>query len=445
MPVTFSENANFIFDRLHSAGYECYAVGGCVRDSLRGVTPHDWDFATSALPDEIEQVFADCRLVTIGKTYGTIAVVLDGAQYEITTYRVDGDYTDARHPDEVRFSRSLHDDLLRRDFCVNAMAYNPIDGLIDEFDGQTDLRYGVIRCVGDPAARFSEDALRILRALRFSSALGFTIEPATENALLQQKDALEGIAAERLREELVRLLCGENVAPVLRRYRDVIAVFIPEIAGTFDFEQNNKHHNRDVYKHIVASVAGIRPDPVLRTTMFFHDIGKPMSRRIDRNGVSHYKGHQTLGAAMTREILRRLACSNRFTDEVCTLIKWHDERFCAETVRIKRCLREIGEDQMRRLLEVQRADTLAQSIYMREEKLASLSATEDELDRIIRSGECYSLRMLAVTGTDMIHMGVSSGRMIGEVLDECLDCVIEGELPNDREALLPFVRSRIEG
>lgn len=444
MTVTIPENARMIIDRLEAAGYECYAVGGCVRDSLRGIEPHDWDLCTSALPDEIERIFSDCKAITLGKKYGTIAVLIDSEQYEITTYRIDGDYSDSRHPDAVCFSTSLSDDLMRRDFTVNAMAYNPRTGLVDEFGGMRDLEYAIIRCVGEPEARFSEDALRILRALRFSSTLDFTIEPATEKAILSMKDSLSAIAPERLCSELLRLLCGGNVSQVLRRFRSVIAVFIPEISGTFDFEQNNKHHNRDVYKHIVASVRNIAPEPALRTAMFFHDIGKPMSRVFDKRGVAHYKGHQTLGAAMAEEILRRLCCSRLFIDEVCTLIRYHDERLMGDTVKIKCLLRDIGEQRARELMLVQRADTLAQSMYMREEKLAMLDATEKELERIIASGECYSLSGLAISGKDVLHLGISSGRQIGELLNLTLDKVIAGELSNERDELLGFVLAAAE-
>lgn len=441
--IVLTDDASTIIDRLHGAGYECYAVGGCVRDCLLGMTPHDWDFATSALPDEIERVFSDLATVDVGKRYGTIAVLLGGHSYEVTTYRVDGDYTDARHPDEVRFSPCLRDDLSRRDFTVNAMAYDPTDGLYDAFDGERDLRYRVIRCVGDPTQRFGEDALRVLRALRFSSVLGFSIEPATERAIFSCCDRLSDIAPERLMRELLRLLCGDNVSAVLRRYRSVIAAFIPELSGTFDFAQNTPHHNRDVYKHIVASVKNIAPDPVLRTTMLFHDIGKPMSLVVDRRGISHFKGHPMLSAAMSEEILRRLCCSNNFIDDVCTLIRYHDERLTPDPPMLKRYLKTLGERRMRMLLSVQRADILAQSMYLRQEKLSTLSQCEQEVERILSSGECYRLSMLEVNGRDILHLGVSAGVRIGELLDEVLDKVIDGELLNDRDALLSYLRQRI--
>ena len=441
MRLVLPYHARFIIERLQQNGYSCYAVGGCVRDSILGREPADWDFTTSALPEEIEGVFADCRTLNFGKQFGTIGIMLDNDQFEVTTYRVDGDYTDSRHPDAVSFSDSLKDDLSRRDFTINAMAYNDTDGLIDCFGGLKDLQYGVIRCVGVATNRFAEDALRILRALRFASTLGFSIEASTSDAIISGRKMLSAIANERITSELLKLLCGEKVDFILRRYRNVFTVFIPELLGTFDFEQNTKHHNRDVYRHTVAAVKNIEPDPMLRTTMLFHDIGKPMSRTTDKHGVSHYKNHPILGAAMTEEILRRLCLPRRFIDEVTTLIRWHDVRVKPDPIQIKRLLSELGADMIFKLFKVQLADIMAQSMYLREEKLATLSASKAETQRIIGSGECYNLRMLAVNGSDLIHIGITSGEKIGQVLHRLLDKVITGELENDKSVLIDAARS----
>ena len=443
--MTLNENAKWIIARLQQNGYPCYAVGGCVRDSLMGREPHDWDFTTPALPDEIERLFSDCRTVNFGKEFGTIAVVLDGTPYEITTYRIDGEYSDGRHPDAVSFSSSLTDDLARRDFTINAMAYNDDEGLIDPFDGQRDLGFGVIRCVGTATRRFAEDALRILRALRFASTLGFSIEPTTSDAILSGRRMLTEISPERIRDELLKLLCGEKVDFVLRRYRSVIAVFIPELLGTFDFEQNTPHHNRDVYRHSVAAVKNIEPDPLLRTVMLFHDIGKPMSRTVDKHGVSHYKNHPILGAAMTEEILRRLCLPRLFIEEACTLIRYHDLRLQPDPVKIKRYLNLLGAKTMRKLYKIRLADTLAQSMHLRQEKLDGLEAVNREMERILASGECYNLHMLAVNGSDLIHLGVGTGQRIGEILNHLLDQVITGELPNEREPLIVAAQALIAG
>ena len=444
MKISLPDNVRWIMDRLRSAGYPAYAVGGCVRDSLLGLEPHDWDLTTPALPDEIARVFADCKLVRIGKRYGTIAVILDGEPYEVTTHRVDGDYTDARHPDGVRFTSSIMDDLARRDFSVNAMAYSEEAGLIDPFDGQRDLHYGVIRCVGVPSERFCEDALRILRALRFASTLGFSIEPDTSEAILSGRRLLTEIAPERIAAELMRLLCGDKVDFVLRRYRTVIAVFIPELQGTFDFEQNNPHHNRDVYRHIVASVKNIDPDPLLRTVMLFHDIGKPLAQTVDRRGVSHYKNHPQLGAAMTEEILRRLCMPRLFITEACTLIRWHDLRLQPDPAGIKHYLNLLGVGAMRKLYKIRLADTLAQSMYLRQEKLNTLEAVNAEMERIIAQKECYNLSMLAVNGSDLIHLGVGSGQRIGEILNALLEQVFTDRLPNEKEPLLAAAKEMLK-
>ncbi len=441
MRLVLPYNARYIINRLQQSGYTCYAVGGCVRDSILGKEPADWDFTTSALPEEIEKVFSDCRTLNFGKQYGTIGIILDNEQYEVTTYRLDGEYSDARHPDSVSFSSSLQDDLSRRDFTVNAMAYNDTDGLVDYFNGQKDLEYGVIRCVGVATNRFAEDALRILRALRFAATLGFSIEPSTASAILSGRKMLSAIASERIREELLKLLCGKNADFVLRRYRSVFAVFIPELVGTFDFEQNTKHHNRDVYRHTVAALRNIEPDPILRTTMLFHDIGKPLSHTIDKNGVSHYRNHPILGAAMTEEILRRLAMPRLFINEVSTLIRYHDIRLKPEPVMIKKLLGELGVDTVRRLYKVQRADILAQSMYQREEKLRNQDAVESLTEQIISGGECYNLKMLDINGSDLLHIGITSGEEIGKTLQALLNMVITGELSNDKPALIAAAKA----
>ena len=441
MRLVLPYNARFIINRLQQSGYSCYAVGGCVRDSILGREPSDWDFTTSALPEEIEAVFSDCRTLNFGKQFGTIGVILGNDQYEVTTYRIDGDYTDSRHPDAVSFASSLRDDLSRRDFTVNAMAYNDTDGLVDYFDGQKDLQYGVIRCVGVATNRFAEDALRILRALRFASTLGFSIEPKTSEAILSGRKMLSAIASERISDELKKLLCGDKVDFILRRYRSVFTVFIPELLGTFDFEQNTKHHNRDVYRHTVASVKNIEPDPLLRMTMLFHDIGKPMSRTTDKFGMSHYRNHPILGAAMTEEILRRLCMPRLFIDEVTTLIRRHDVRIKPDPVQIKQLLGELGPKTLKNLYKVQRADILAQSLYMREEKLQNLAAVEAETERILSSGECYNLRMLNINGSDLLHIGITSGEQIGRTLDTLLSKVITGELNNDKPDLIAAAKA----
>ena len=443
MNINLPDEVKNIISRLESAGHEAYAVGGCVRDSLMGKTPHDWDLTTSALPDEIETIFSDFKLVTVGKRFGTIAVIQNGVPYEITTFRVDGEYTDSRHPDEVRFTPRLSDDLSRRDFTVNAMAFSERTGLVDLFGGEEDLRFGVIRCVGDPEERFSEDALRILRALRFAAVFGFSIEPFTQSAALKRRNTLNEIAAERIRVETVKLLCAQHPGTILRRFKQVFAVFIPELSATFGFEQDSVHHNRDVFRHTVAAVENIEPSPTLRLTMLFHDIGKPLSRTVDADGQAHYKGHPTIGSAMTDEIMRRLHFSNSEIYEVTTLIKHHDDRLKPDGFMLKKYLETLGADMMRKLLKVQRADILAQSMYKREEKIQTLDTVSAEVERIIQSGECYNLKMLAVSGKDLIRMGVKSGEEIGVILKKILREVMKGNLENEKETLLSFAKEMI--
>lgn len=440
MPVAVS----LIIDTLEKSGHKCFIVGGCVRDSLCGDAVNDWDFTTSATPQQIEECFSDYTTIDIGKDFGTICVVIDGENYEITTYRTDGDYTDSRHPDSVCFSDNLLDDLSRRDFTINAMAYNDKSGLVDKYGGVDDLRLGVIRCIGDADTRFCEDALRILRALRFASIYGYSIEQKTSQAILRNKDKLSLVSPERIIKELSKLLCGEHAGFILRRYRDVFAVIIPEISSMFNFDQNNIHHNKDLWRHTVCAVENTPPQELLRLSMLLHDIGKPMTVFKDKKGHSHFPNHQKLGAAMSTTILKRLRYPNSVISIVNVLIENHDNRLVPDTAMIKRCMRDLGADVTGMLLQIQRADILAQSSYMRQEKLSTLDAVCKEYERILNSGECYSLSTLEVNGKDIIHLGVQSGEMIGALLNELLDKVINGELPNEKEVLLLYAKKIME-
>jgi len=442
MKIELPKNVSFIINRLQENGFECFVVGGCVRDSLRDIVVNDWDFTTNATPNEIEKCFSDFTTVDIGKKFGTICVVLDNTNYEITTYRTDGKYEDARHPDSVSFSNNLSDDLSRRDFTINALAYNDKTGIIDEYDGITDLEYGVIRCIGDPDVRFSEDALRILRALRFASVFGFSIEPKTSDSIIRNKEKLSLISFERITKELSKLLCGKHVDFVLRRYKDVIAVIIPEISVMFNFDQNSKHHNKDLWRHTVSAVKNTEPDEIVRTTMLLHDIGKPMTVYTDKKGASHFPNHQKLGAAMASTILKRLKYPSYYND-VITLIEHHDDRIKPDNAEIKRYLRDLGSEMFLKLLSIQRADILSQSMYKREEKLGTLNAVFEEYQRILENNECYSLDSMAVNGKDIIHLGVSSGEKIGHILNTLLDKVISNEVTNEHDSLIELAKTLI--
>ena len=344
----------------------------------------------------------------------------------------------------LTFSKNLKDDLSRRDFTVNAMAYNDRVGLVDEFDGLKDLQYGVVRCVGEPDVRFTEDALRIIRALRFASTYGYSIEPKTSESILKNKDKLSLVACERVVVELNKLLCGDHVDFILRRYKDVIATIIPEISIMFNFDQKSLHHNKDLWRHTVSAVKNTPKNEVLRTAMLLHDLGKPMTVSTDKDGHCHFHNHPKLSAAMATTILKRLKYPTAFINTVNTLIENHDNRLTPQSAVVKRCLCDLGEENMRNLLSIQRADILAQSMYKREEKLSTLEAVYNEFERIISSGECYSLDTLAVNGKDIIHLGVQSGQLIGEVLSKLLDKVIKDELKNEKEELLAFARHYID-
>ncbi len=441
--IKLSENASFIINTLEQNGFECFAVGGCVRDSLLSRDVNDWDFTTSATPDEIIECFSDYTTIDIGKRYGTICVVVNNENFEVTTYRTDGEYGDSRHPDSVNFSKNLVEDLSRRDFTVNALAYNDKVGVVDEFNGLQDLECGVIRCVGEPDVRFTEDALRIMRALRFASTYGFSIERSTSESIIRNKDKLSIIASERIIKELSKLLLGNHCDFILRRYKDVIAVFIPEIAVMFNFDQKSKHHNKDLWRHTVSAIKNTPDDEVLRTAMLLHDIGKPMTVSTDEKGFNHFYNHPKLSAEMASTILKRLKYPSAFINTVKTLIEYHDVRLTPQPRIIKKYLRKLGEENMRMLLSIQRADILAQSFYMREEKLSTLEKVCAEFERIVSSDECYSLDTLAINGRDIIHLGVTDGARIGQVLSKCLDKVIESSIPNTKEELLDFAKHMI--
>lgn len=439
MTINLPQNVNKIISLLESKGFECYAVGGCVRDMLMGITPKDYDLTTNAKPDEILEVFRDYKTFDNGIKHGTVSVIMDKEVYEITTYRIDGDYIDCRHPEKVEFTSSLKEDLSRRDFTVNAMAYNPKEGLVDYFNGERDVEYKAIRCVGDADTRFKEDALRILRALRFASVYNFSIEYNTFNAILENKKLLNNISKERVSNEFSQILCGECCDYILRRFKEVVAVVIPEISSMFNFQQNNPYHNKTLWKHTVSSVKNIENDNILRMTMLLHDIGKPMSRKTDENGYFIYHGHERVGEAISSEVLTRLKYPKSFIDTVSFLIRNHSLNIKADKVIIKKILKNMGEEKFRLLLKVQRADILAQSSYKREEKLQNLCKVQELFDEIMENDECYSLQTLNVSGSDLIHSGITEGKTIGETLNRLLNLVIEGKCSNTKEDLLKHI------
>ena len=423
--------------RLEAAGYEAFVVGGAVRDHVRGAdTGTDWDITTSALPEETETIFSGYRVIEAGMKHGTVTVLLDGEPLEITTYRVDGGYSDHRHPDEVRFTRSLREDLRRRDFTMNAMAYSPRTGVVDPFGGQADLAAGVVRCVGEPDRRFQEDALRILRALRFASALGMGIHPDTARAARDNRGLLTSVAAERVRVELTKLLCGADAERVLLEFPDILSVPLPEIGAMVCFDQHNPHHDRDVWAHTAAVTAAIPAQPVLRWAALLHDVGKPPCFSLAEDGVGHFYGHAAESARMADGILRRLRFDTDSREEIVRLIRYHDLPIQPERRPVKRLMNKLGPDTVRRLIELHKADTRGQSAICAG-RIAEYDAVAAVLDEILNEKECFSLKDLAVNGTDMMSIGLA-GRDIGRALNACLTAVMEEKLPNERAALLEY-------
>lgn len=438
MTISIPANAQFVMRQLHQNGFEAFVVGGCVRDALCGLTPHDWDICTNALPEQIKGCFAGQKTFDTGIKHGTISVVIDGEVFEVTTYRIDGEYTDNRHPESVTFTDNITPDLSRRDFTVNAMAYNTEKGLVDPFGGADDLQNNCLRCVGNPDTRFQEDALRILRGLRFAATYGFEFEKHTATSILQNSSLLNHIAAERVSVELNKLLCGKNAEAVLNDYRAVIAVVIPEITATFDYPQHTKHHVYDVWRHITKSVGNIPPNEVLRMTMLLHDIGKPRCHTTDPDGTDHFKGHQQVSAESARQIFSRLRYSNEFSQTCLDLILYHDIRFDGSQKQVKRVLNRLGADKTKMLFQVQRADICAQSDYRREQKLSAVDTAERQMEQILAEGQCFSLGDLAIDGNDLKRAGISEGKQIGLILNALLSEVIDEKLTNDKQTLLQY-------
>ena len=435
--INLPEQVRRALARLEAAGHEAFVVGGAVRDCVRGAgTGTDWDITTSALPEETETIFSGYRVIEAGMKHGTVTVLLDGEPLEITTYRVDGGYSDHRHPDEVRFTRSLREDLRRRDFTMNAMAYSPRTGVVDPFGGQADLAAGVVRCVGEPDRRFQEDALRILRALRFASALGMGIHPDTARAARDSRTLLTSVAAERVRVELTKLLCGADAERVLLEFPDILSVPLPEIGAMVCFDQHNPHHDRDVWAHTAAVTAAIPARPVLRWAALLHDVGKPPCFSLAEDGVGHFYGHAAESARMADGILRRLRFDTDSREEIVRLIRYHDLPIQPERRPVKRLMNKLGPDTVRRLIELHKADTRGQAALCAG-RIAEYDAVAAVLDEILNEKECFSLRDLAVNGTDMMSIGLA-GRDIGRALNACLTAVMEEKLPNERAALLEY-------
>lgn len=428
-------------DRLENAGHAAYLAGGCVRDLLRGVPPHDYDLTTDALPEETMGIFADLPVIPTGVRHGTVTVLYGELPLEITTFRTDGVYSDGRRPDSVRFTRTIEEDLRRRDFTVNAMAWSPVRGLADPYGGQKDLQNRILRCVGEPEERFTEDALRILRGARFASCLGFALDIETERAMLRLTPALAQVSAERISAELLRLLCGQDVERVLLSYRELIAFFLPELRPCFDFDQHTRHHCYDVYTHIVKVVAAVPPTVTLRLAALFHDVGKPACFFL-KNGRGHFPEHPARGEEICAAALRRLRVEKKRIREVCLLIRMHDAFLkMTPSEAAPELLRAVPPDLVSPLLDLMEADALAKA--KPETASAHVKALREEVASLSAKHPCLSLQDLAIDGEDLCAIGVPPGPGMGALLRELLTHVSRGELPNTREALLSDAKKRL--
>ena len=435
--IKMTGKVNKIIGVLQEAGFEAYAVGGCIRDSLLGRTPNDWDITTSAKPMEVKALFS--YTIDTGIQHGTVTILLDREGFEVTTYRIDGEYEDGRHPKEVSFTGSLEEDLKRRDFTINALAYNETAGLIDIFEGQKDLKDGIIRCVGNAEERFTEDALRMLRAIRFSAQLGYRIEENTLAAIHKLAGNLEKISAERIQTELLKLMVSPHPDYLRTAYEcGVTKVFFPEFDLAMETPQNHPHHCYNVGEHILHSLIEVPADKVLRLTMLLHDIAKPQCLTVDEKGITHFHGHEEMGAEMSRVILRRLRMDNDTTDKVCRLVRFHDygNGVAPDRRIVRRAVNKIGEDLFDDFILVKKADLLAQSMYLREEKLSNLAAWDACYREIREAEECVSLRTLAVNGRDLIAAGLQPGRELGNILKQLLDEVLETPEKNEKDYLI---------
>lgn len=448
MKLTLDPGAAALLDTLHAAGYAAYAVGGCVRDSLLGRTAHDWDLCTSALPQQVMELFGTEQCIPTGLQHGTVTIKYGGQLYETTTFRTEGSYTDGRHPDAVQFVPDVREDLARRDFTINAMAYAPGRGIIDLYGGRDDLAAGMIRCVGDPAQRFAEDALRILRALRFSARLGFALDEATAAAALQARDTLQSVSAERIYTEIDGLLGAPNAGPTLAKYGEILAGAVPEVQACIGCTQPGRWHCYDVWQHSAVAVEKLdlrgqdtRGARVLCWAAFLHDIAKPQCRSVGADGAAHFKGHNQRGAAMARTILRRLKAPGYLIEGTTGLIAIHDAPVPAGDTAILKSLNRYGAVFLHRLCALKYADLGAHAdtpeVKARRNEVAAFEARMTELSKTA----CYTMRQLAVNGGDLMEAGLPAGPAVGATLQRLLTAVMEGRVLNERAALLEFALS----
>lgn len=443
MKINIPSDANELIHTLQNHGNSAYVVGGCVRDSIIGRQIHDWDICTSATPDEMLEIFKDKKVIETGLKHGTITVVVKGESYELTTFRIDGKYSDSRRPDSVIFTSSLIEDLKRRDFTINAMAYNDDEGLIDPFGGLEDIEYKKIQCVGSAKDRFGEDALRILRAIRFASQLEFVMTPETSYEINKQYKNLKNISIERINSEFCKIAASRDFCVEMVLYKDVFALFIPELKDMFEFQQNNPYHDYDVYSHTVHSIEHCKSDNlVVRLAVFFHDIGKPHSFQDGEDGIRHFKGHGKVSADITDNIMKRLKFDNETRNNVVELVYYHDATFEVGKKYVRRWINKIGVEQFRRLLEVRKADILGQKEFYEQYRINKVNNIKQILEEVLQEETCFTLKDLAVNGNDLMSIGYKENKELGNTLNELLRLVIDEECPNKKEKLLEVAIER---
>ncbi len=430
-----------ILNLIHDSGEEAYVVGGCVRDALLGVEPHDWDITTSATPKQVKALFK--RTVDTGLSHGTVTVLINDEGYEVTTYRVDGKYEDYRRPKDVTFTRSLSEDLLRRDFTINSMAYNEQEGIIDLYNGQKDLERHIIRCVGTPWDRFNEDALRMLRAIRFSAKLGFEIEEQTYKAIKELAHLIQFVSAERIQIELTKTLMSQNPGKIKEIAScGLVQFIIPEFESVIGLEQNNPYHKFSVDNHIYESLAFIEAEPHLRWTMYLHDIGKGFTKTTDEKGVDHFYTHPSVSEKIALKTLRHLKFDNKTLDKVTKLIRFHDHRFKSDKKSVRKAISRIGALYFEDLLLIKEADIRSQHDDYEEENLGKLQAIRECYKQILEDNECLTIKDLAVNGHDLQSLGITEGKKIGESLNYLLDKVLENQELNKKDTLLALINQR---
>ncbi len=440
MSFILPASVDLILDTLSISGFEAFIVGGCVRDFMLGKIPTDYDICTNANPTEIKTCFRNYFTIDTGIKHGTVTVVIDNVNYEITSYRTDGDYSDHRRPDSVIFVRNLSEDLKRRDFTINAMAYNHSNGVVDNHGGIKDLEYRIVRAVGNPDTRFNEDALRIMRAVRFASCLSFKIESSTSDAIHRLCHLLKNISVERINVELCKLLLGDGADDILLTYSDVISAFIPEFREAIGFEQNNPYHKYNIYEHIIRSVGSAPKCLTVRLALLLHDIGKPTCHTRDEKDIDHFIGHEKISVEISTKVLNRLRFNCETIKNVTELIKYHGAVIQPVEKHVKRFLNRLGEEQFFRLMQVKYSDTMAQSDLISKERIDQNNEIIIIGERIIAENQCFKIKDLAINGSDIIELGIPQGKKVGELLSTLLDMVMDGSVENKSDCLVAELR-----